>query len=441
MNTSRDGLRIGNLHKKFHIGIKIGCGSFGDIYLGSVATTGEEVAIKLESVKWPTPQLLYEAKIYKMIHGGVGIPNIRWHGNEGDYNVMVLDLLGPTLEDLFNYCSRKFSLKTVLMLADQMLDRLEYVHGKSLIHRDLKPDNFLIGLGRNQSLIHIIDFGLSKKYRNPRTHEHIPYRDSRNLTGTARYVSINTHVGSEQARRDDLESVGYILLYFLRGSLPWQSLKANNKKLKYDRIRDKKLSTTLEQLCKGYPQEFKSYLEYCRSLSFTECPNYAYLKGIFSELFRVSKFQYDNNFDWTILHSQASRRAAPRSNSTVYSSQKRAAMPPAHVSVASTTPGGDDLAASNGGALSPTGGGGGGEEDGGGGGEDVGEDGVSSNASNNALDARSSGRGDSIDGGTPGGGGKQRQAPAGGGNAVAALPGNSVTTTPLRVATGQAKLP
>eukprot|EP00573_Skeletonema_grethae_P002060 CAMPEP_0201686010 /NCGR_PEP_ID=MMETSP0578-20130828/605_1 /ASSEMBLY_ACC=CAM_ASM_000663 /TAXON_ID=267565 /ORGANISM="Skeletonema grethea, Strain CCMP 1804" /LENGTH=380 /DNA_ID=CAMNT_0048169999 /DNA_START=132 /DNA_END=1274 /DNA_ORIENTATION=+ len=274
-------------------------------------TTGEEVAIKLESVKTKHPQLLYESKIYRILHGGLGIPNVRWYGIEGDYNVMVLDLLGPSLEDLFNYCGRRFQLKTVLMLADQLLGRLEYVHTKSFIHRDVKPDNFLIGLGKRQSVIHIIDFGLAKKYRDPRSHQHIPYRENKNLTGTARYASINTHIGIEQSRRDDLESLGYVLMYFIRGSLPWQGLKANTKKQKYERIMDRKMSTSTEQLCKGYATEFRSYFEYCRSLRFEDRPDYAYLKRLFKELFYRKGFQYDNMFDWTVLNLQQERAKLP----------------------------------------------------------------------------------------------------------------------------------
>lgn len=230
-------LRVG---KKYRIGRKIGSGSFGDIYLGTNIISGEEVAIKLENTKAKHPQLEYEAKVYKALSGGVGIPFVRWYGTECDYNAMVIDLLGPSLEDLFNYCNRKFTYKTVLLLADQLICRIEYIHARCFIHRDIKPDNFLMGIGRRGSQVNVIDFGLAKKYRDPRTHLHIPYRENKNLTGTARYASVNTHLGIEQSRRDDLESLGYVLIYFCRGSLPWQGLKAATKRQKYDRIMERK---------------------------------------------------------------------------------------------------------------------------------------------------------------------------------------------------------
>ncbi|XP_024967634.1 casein kinase 1-like protein 1 isoform X1 [Cynara cardunculus var. scolymus] len=300
--------RVGN---KFRLGRKIGSGSFGEIYLGTNVQTNEEVAIKLENVKTKHPQLLYESKLYRILQGGTGIPNVRWFGVEGDYNVLVMDLLGPSLEDLFNFCSRKLSLKTVLMLADQMINRIEFVHSKSFLHRDIKPDNFLMGLGRRANQVYIIDFGLVKKYRDTTTHQHIPYRDNKNLTGTARYASMNTHLGIEQSRRDDLESLGYVLMYFLRGSLPWQGLKAGNKKQKYEKISEKKVSTSIEALCRGYPTEFASYFHYCRSLRFEDKPDYAYLKRIFRDLFIREGFQFDYVFDWTILKYQQSQIAAP----------------------------------------------------------------------------------------------------------------------------------
>ncbi|KAK2075315.1 hypothetical protein P8C59_009449 [Phyllachora maydis] len=299
-------LRVGN---KYRIGRKIGSGSFGDIYLGTNIISGEEIAIKLESVKAKHPQLEYEARVYKSLAGGVGIPFVRWFGTECDYNAMVLDLLGPSLEDLFNFCNRKFSLKTVLLLADQLISRIEYIHAKSFIHRDIKPDNFLMGIGKRGNQVNVIDFGLAKKYRDPKTHFHIPYRENKNLTGTARYASINTHLGVEQSRRDDMESLGYVMMYFCRGSLPWQGLKAATKKQKYDRIMEKKMTTPTEVLCRGFPNEFAIYLNYSRSLRFDDKPDYTYLRKIFRDLFVREGFQYDYVFDWTVYKYQKNAQA------------------------------------------------------------------------------------------------------------------------------------
>ena len=233
-----------------------------------------------------------------------GIPGVKWYGTEGDYNVLVIDLLGPSLEDLFNYCDKHLSLKTVLMLADQMIARLEFMHSRSYIHRDVKPDNFLIGTGTRKHVCHVIDFGLAKKYQDPRNGRHIPYIEGKNLTGTARYASINTHCGIEQARRDDMESLGFVLMYFLRGSLPWQGLKAATKKQKYQRILERKQATHPEQLCRGYPNEFRDYFAHCSSLGFEDRPDYRYLRRIFKNLFERQGFEDDAVFDWDIRKKQ-----------------------------------------------------------------------------------------------------------------------------------------
>ncbi|OZC09613.1 hypothetical protein X798_03306 [Onchocerca flexuosa] len=283
---------------KYKLIRKIGSGSFGDIYLAINITNGEEVAVKMESNKARHPQLLYESKVYKILQGGVGIPHIRWYGTEREYNVLVMDLLGPSLEDLFNFCSRRFTMKTVLMLADQMIGRIEY------------PDNFMMGIGRHCNKLFLIDFGLAKKYRDSRTRAHIPYREDKNLTGTARYASINAHLGIEQSRRDDMESLGYVLMYFNKGTLPWQGLKAATKKQKYEKISEKKMSTPVEVLCKGFPAEFAMYLNYTRGLRFDEAPDYMYLRQLFRILFRTLNHQYDYTFDWTMLKQKAAQHTA-----------------------------------------------------------------------------------------------------------------------------------
>lgn len=178
---------------------------------------------------------------------------------------------------------------------------MEYIHSKNFIHRDIKPDNFLVGLGKKQWLVYLIDYGLAKRYKDPLTKNHIQYRDNKNLTGTARYASINTHLGVEQSRRDDLEGIGYTLMYFNKGSLPWQGLKAKSKKEKYDRIRDIKTSTAVEDLCKDCPEEFATYLNYCRKLGFDQDPDYSYVRKLFKDLFVKNGFELDYMYDWVIF--------------------------------------------------------------------------------------------------------------------------------------------
>ena len=187
-----------------------------------------------------------------------------------------MELLGQSLEDLFQAQNKSFSIKTACMLGIQMVDRLEYLHSRKIIHRDIKPDNFCMGRGLKSHIVYILDFGLAKKYWSSSHKCHIPFITGKKLTGTARYASINALGGGEQSRKDDLESVGYIIMYFIKGSLPWQGLKVNRKEDRYKKIWEKKKQTSSKELCNGFPKELENFIEYTRNLKFTEVPDYNY---------------------------------------------------------------------------------------------------------------------------------------------------------------------
>ena len=294
-------LRIAN---KYRLGSKIGSGTFGHIHLGRNLQTNQEVAIKLEEIRTLHPQLLHEARIYRLLQGQTGISPLHWYGVEGEYNILVVDLLGPSLEDLFRYCRRTFSLKTVLLLAQQMLSRLEGVHTQGVLHRDIKPDNFLSGMGSQLGTLFLVDFGLARRFIDRKTGEHIPYRDDKKLIGTARYASLNTHLGIEQSRRDDLESVGYMLVYFLKGALPWQELAGATRKEKYQRILEAKAQISCADLCSDLPPEIGAFLMYCRALAFEEEPDYFYLRKLFEDLCVQSGGTIDHEFDWVLINKR-----------------------------------------------------------------------------------------------------------------------------------------
>lgn len=276
---------------------KIGEGSFGIICAGIHKDTRDRVAIKLEKAdNINFSQLLHEARLYQRLQW---TPKVHWYGTVDTYNIMVMDLMGPSLEDLFQFCHKKFSVKTVLMLAKDMLAQVGMFHAHRYLHRDIKPNNFVMGLNKNTNRVHLIDFGLSKRYMDPNTQQHIDFKTGKNLTGTARYASMQAHDGCEQSRRDDLESLGYVWMYFLRGALPWQGMRGATKAERYQNIKKQKKLISDEELCKGFPHEFLMYFCYIRKLEFNSTPDYKYLHTLFVNAYRRKGYQDDGIYDWT----------------------------------------------------------------------------------------------------------------------------------------------
>jgi serine/threonine protein kinase len=189
------------------------------------------------------------------------------------------------------------------MITIQLIEKIKHVHDNNYIHRDIKPQNFLVGKDTTAKTIYILDFGLAKRYRDEHTHIHIPLKENRNLTGTARYASCNAHNGLEQSRRDDMESIAYVILYFFKGKLPWQGLKCKDKNEKYAKIKEMKMSITPENLCEGIPIEFAKYLTAVKKLGFEEEPAYKSYIQMFTNLFKSKDFEMDYLYDWVTVQN------------------------------------------------------------------------------------------------------------------------------------------
>lgn len=283
---------------KYQIISKIGTGAFGEVYMGRDKSSGKEVAIKLEKISTEEPTVPWEIKIFEQITKTDGFPEIYYTGKDNGYYIIIMELLGPNLYHLFVTNGKKFTLKSVLMLADQMLMILEHLHRNNIIHRDMKPSNFVMGLGDKSGQVYLIDYGLATQFIHD--NQHIPFDNTKAyLVGNIAFASRNAFYHCEVSRRDDLESLGYVLMYFLRGALPWRSIPTNTLDEKIRRIRQILLKTTIEELCEGLPLEFVSYLKYCRSLKFEEEPDYGYLRKLFRTLAERMNYEYDNVYDWT----------------------------------------------------------------------------------------------------------------------------------------------
>ena len=278
----------------------LGKGSFGEIYIAQdIEDNYNYCALKIEN-KTKNFFLKIEKSVLELTYSLEGFPRLIMFNTQGENNYLAMELLGPNLSDLFEISKQRFTLQTTLLLGIQMISRIQDLHSKNYIHRDIKPENFLIGIGEKSNLVYVIDFGLSKKYKDAKM-EHLPYREHRSLTGTTRYASINNHLGIEQSRRDDLESIGYVMLYFIKKRLPWQGCQGSTKQAKYNKILEKKLLISLDSLCKDLPIEFQVYLKYVKNLRFDERPNYEFLKGLFIDLL-FSLYTEDFYYDWTLRY-------------------------------------------------------------------------------------------------------------------------------------------
>ena len=281
---------------------KLGSGSFGQIYQCLNRKTNEILACKIESINELKPQLYHESKILLLMKNCTGFPTCYDFILTDQDKILIMDYLGPNLDVIMNKLPsddniKKFTIKTSLMIMIQGIERLKSLHEKGIIHRDIKPENFVIGPKNKERIIYLIDFGLSKKISNDKILPTI--KADRNIIGTMRYISMNTHQGYEQGRRDDLESLFYIIIYFMKGELPWQNIKCKTRAEKYTKIFEiKKKVTENGELVEELPLEMGKILEYILGLNFAEKPNYLMIKNAIELILNKLNLSNDLQFDW-----------------------------------------------------------------------------------------------------------------------------------------------
>jgi serine/threonine protein kinase len=286
------------IFNKYKLIRKLGEGSFGSIYQAQSKNSNKYYALKLEDMR-KNKYVLEEESIFLSYLNFPRIPKLKSYGYSGSYVILVMELLGSSLDKIFdNLPSRKMSIRCVCNIAYQLLLIFEFIHNCDIIHRDIKPANIAIGYEEKSKYIYLLDFGLAKKYRSSKTKKHFNFKQGNKLIGNARYSSINAIEGGTQSRRDDLESLGYVLLYLLLGRLPWQGHLSHSKEDKYYKIKQIKKSTSAEELCQGLPSQFQEYVKYTRNLEYESDPDYNYLKNLFLTVLKQYNWEFDYYYDW-----------------------------------------------------------------------------------------------------------------------------------------------
>lgn len=261
------------IHDRYQLNQSIGKGSFGEVFSGVDLSTGMDVAIKLEPYTKHHSQLSFENKLYHALRHVSCVPRTHYFGRVGEYNALVMDQLGKSIDVFFHEHGGKLSESIVLAIAVNAIKALQEIHELGFVHRDIKPQNMCVGLQTYKSKVFFIDFGLAKKYRDKRG-KHIPYRTDKSLTGTPRFTSIGCHKGYEMSRRDDMEGLLYVLIWLIKGRLPWQGQTGSTKKKKHKKIMQVKEQVAVHDLCKGLSPVFAKMLLHIKSLSFEERPSY-----------------------------------------------------------------------------------------------------------------------------------------------------------------------
>lgn len=305
-NEEIEKLRGRILFNKYITTKLIGVGAFGIVLQGINTKTNEGVAIKIEK-KTGKDYLETECN-YLMSVQGYGIPKVKSFGITRNFYILITELLGKSLFDIKD----SICLKDACIIGLQIIDRLEFIHSKYIIHRDIKPANFLL---KNNSIVYLIDFGSAKKYRSSTTKKHIKFENLKRIVGTPEFLSLNANIGYSQSRRDDLESLGYLLIFLIKGKLPWNFDEPNiNPLTKIDKIWRIKKSIKPEKLCEDLPSEFSEYIKYCKNLKFEEGPNYEYLRGLFKNVIIANNLVLDIKFSWNKTKENENSNKYPTSN-------------------------------------------------------------------------------------------------------------------------------